>query len=200
MTKHRLTGRVARGKRTTGAVTGVLMLAAVAVLLPSAVAGRAHSKADTHGTKALWTGTSAALGANAKVRPDRARKLTLDRAGLAAALAAAPAEGTKAAKQTPLVVSLPAPNGSFQRFQLAESSIMAPGLAAKHPDIKTYAGVGIDDPTATIHADTSSLGFHASVRSTQGAWYIDPAGLRLGHLRQLLRSRPRQPGRELRRA
>ena len=51
---------------------------------------------------------------------------------------------------------------------------MAPGLAKKHPDISTYRGRGIDDRTATIHADLSHLGFHASIRSSKGAWYIDP--------------------------
>ena len=51
---------------------------------------------------------------------------------------------------------------------------MEAGLAAKHPDIKTYFGRGIDDPSATIHADSTKLGFHASVRSQKGAWYIDP--------------------------
>ena len=69
---------------------------------------------------------------------------------------------------------MPAPDGSFQRFTLAQSAIMAPGLARKHPKIKTYAGRGIDDRGATIHADLSAIGFHASVRSPHGGWYIDP--------------------------
>ena len=51
---------------------------------------------------------------------------------------------------------------------------MAPGLARKHRDIGTYYGRGIDDPSATIAADLSHIGFHASVRSAHGGWYIDP--------------------------
>ena len=72
------------------------------------------------------------------------------------------------------MLSLPGPGGDTQRFRVYESSIMEAGLAAKHPEIKTYAGRGIDDPTASIVADTSPLGFHASVRSASGGWYVDP--------------------------
>ena len=73
-----------------------------------------------------------------------------------------------------IVVSLPDPKGGFQRFLLGKSNIMAPGLQLKHPEIATFSGRGIDDPKATIHADVSPLGFHASVRTPTGDWYIDP--------------------------
>ncbi|MFC5101064.1 M12 family metallo-peptidase [Kibdelosporangium philippinense] len=51
---------------------------------------------------------------------------------------------------------------------------MEEGLAAAHPEIKTYSGKGIDDPTASVRADLTPLGFHASVRSENGSWFVDP--------------------------
>ena len=107
----------------------------------------------------------ARTGARPAIRPDRFRSFRLDRAGLRIALARA---------GSGLVVSLPAPGGGFQRFALELSPVMEPALARKHPGIKTFAGRGIDDPTATIRADIGPLGFHASVRSSKGSWYIDP--------------------------
>ena len=113
-------------------------------------------------------------GKKVGVQATRFRTVNLNAARLRPVLARAPREFTVAARRRPLVVSLPAPNGAFQRFAIAQSAIMSPGLAKRHPEIKTYRGVGLTDPTATIHADLSPLGFHASVRSSHGAWYIDP--------------------------
>ncbi|WP_422773536.1 M12 family metallo-peptidase [Plantactinospora sp. WMMC1484] len=128
-----------------------------------------------------WTrladGSPAARAAGpTDVRADRFTGYALDRAGLAAALARAPGERSGAARvgADALVVALPTPEGGFQRFALVDSPVMAPGLAARHPEIRTYAGRGLDDPTATVRADLTPLGFHASVRSAHGVWYVDP--------------------------
>ena len=93
---------------------------------------------------------------------------------LKANLLGAAMEFTPDAASNPLVLSLPRPDGTMAEFQIAEAPVMEPGLAAQFPDIKTYRGQGIDDPTASLRMDYTSLGFHAQVLSALGSYYIDP--------------------------
>ena len=119
---------------------------------------------------APWSRIADELGARADLRPDAFRAYDLDRSELRGRLANAPMEGSGAPG---VVVSIPGPRG-VERFRVVESPVMQPGLAELHPDIKTYAGRGIDDPTAAIRFDLTPVGFHASVRSAVGSWYVDP--------------------------
>ncbi len=99
--------------------------------------------------------------------------LTLDVAGLRAALTTAPTETQ--AGTTPLVLALPLPDGTTGRFALHEAPVMAPALAARFPSIKTYAGIGLDDASASVRLDLSPQGFHAQVLASGGnSFYIDP--------------------------
>ena len=68
------------------------------------------------------------------------------------------------------------PDGTMGRFHVWESSIQEPGLQEKFPEIRTYAGQGIDDPYATIRFDFNPYdGFHGQVLSpVKGRVYIDP--------------------------
>ena len=177
-----------RGWLVTGMIV-VLALALFAATIPAqAVPGRGGPPSGPRGVPALagedlWDdvpGTPPTrLGSRrAVIVPDEFEAVTLDRAGLEDLLEQAPNErmgrSTARTASAGLVVALPDPDGGFQRFELTGSPVMEPGLAAKHPDIATYSGRGVDDPAATIRASLTPLGFNASVRSPDGIWYIDP--------------------------
>lgn len=179
-TTHRVGRPPLRRGRLASAIIGVTALAAIVIAMPAAGASRG---ASVQATSELWNSVSgqtalARGGATGAIRPERFRAFQLDLAGMAEALDEAPRESLRSSRTRALVLSLPAPGGGFQRFEVEESPVMEPALAKRHPDIKTYAGTGLDDPTATIRADVTPLGFHASVRSPKGAWYVDPSSRR----------------------
>jgi hypothetical protein len=74
-------------------------------------------------------------------------------------------------------LAVPTPTGGTRRFTVTRTDVLAPDLAAAHPEIATYSGQATDDPTTTIALDVTPMGFHAAVRGAagQGAWYVDPA-------------------------
>jgi len=156
------------------------MALAGTIAFPAAHAATLNATAAAQPTGAFWQDAKAtkanvsAKGAIAAVQPRKYRATTLDRLGLSAFAANAPLERTAAAQLSPLTISLPHPDGGYQRFAMVESPVMEQALADKHPEIKTYAGKGIDDPNASVRMDITPQGFHASVRSPKGAWYIDP--------------------------
>lgn len=89
-------------------------------------------------------------------------------------LAQAPDESSVKARNSSFIFELPMPDGSFSSFRMVESPIMEKGLAKAFPFIKTYAGQGIDDPTATLRIDYTQFGFHAMMLSAGGSVFIDP--------------------------
>ncbi|HEX6345222.1 M12 family metallo-peptidase [Umezawaea sp.] len=149
---------MARPSPTRRGLAALVVASATIALVP--LAGTAAA-ADNPWTRVDVVARSAQA---ADVRTDRFAGFTLDRPALAATLDGA----------AELQVVLPTPAGAFERFTLVDTPVMEPGLAAEHPEIRTYAGRGVDDPTASVRADLTPLGFHASVRSERGQWFVDP--------------------------
>ena len=104
----------------------------------------------------------------------QARVFQLNEEALRNLLSQAPLESPEALTKSPIMLTAPRADGSFARFRLVESPIMEPGLAAQFPRIKTYLGQGIDDPTATMRCDLTPQGFHASVFSAEGSFFVEP--------------------------
>ncbi|GIK20330.1 MAG: hypothetical protein DYG93_05290 [Leptolyngbya sp. PLA2] len=111
---------------------------------------------------------------DAWIRPNRFEAYAIDMASAWRVLTAAPMEFTPEASLRPVVFYVPTPEGGFAPFACFESPIMEPALAAKFPEIRTFAGQGIDDPAACVRLDLTPQGFHAQVLSPEGAWWVDP--------------------------
>lgn len=125
----------------------------------------------------LWLDTDEArlpAGGERLIVPQAYRTLTVNQDALLALLRQAPPEATTAVGDSAAVITLPLPDGAWGRFSLVESPVMAPELAARFPEIKTYAGQGLDDRTASARLDWTPFGFHAIILSSRGTVYIDP--------------------------
>ena len=88
-------------------------------------------------------------------------------------LQAAPTRDFSGALST-TIVSFPNANGALEQFSIYESSVMAPELAAKHPEIQSYVGQGVTNRSAKIYLTTTIFGLHAMILSDKGTYYIDP--------------------------
>src|SRR5437867_11964835 len=92
-------------------------------------------------------------GSNIWIRPTVFGAFQLNHSALREILRRAPKESEQSATFSQTVISLPMPDGTVARFRFVESPVMAPELAAKFPEIKTYLGQGSDDPLATVRFD-----------------------------------------------
>ena len=136
-----------------------------------------HSTPQKQSADGLWkeiAESSVQPRQQRSIVPQFYRVMALDRAALATRLGKAPLESKQDVRTSPVTLTIPLPYGRFGRFSIVESPIMAEGLAARYPEIHTYLGQGIDDPSATLRFDLTPQGFHAQVLSTEGTIYVDP--------------------------
>ena len=147
------------------------------VLFISCVAACALSTAVSSGSAQTWNdrgpGRPEALAG--PIRPAAFRAVAVDADALQRHLLTAPQEARVPAPHSPTLLTLPRPDGTLATFRFVESPVMAPELQAQFPDIRTFLGQGVDDPTALLRCDITPAGFHAMVLSAGETWYIDPA-------------------------
>lgn len=158
-----------------------IALGAALVLAAAPLSGRAAPVEPLAvSTDGLWSEGAApvmAAGARSAI-PLNYRLVTLDGARFTALAQAAPPEDAASARASEVIVPLPLPDGGIARFRIVETAVMAPGLAAQFPEIRTWLGQDVDDPASTVRLDWTPLGFHAMVLSpSRGRYYIDPWSL-----------------------
>jgi subtilisin-like proprotein convertase family protein len=128
--------------------------------------------------KPLWSSiTEAEIGKAEKTEmasmPAKYQLFSLDLEALKQRLSVAPSRDNYNG-QSNVIVAFPNAEGKLENFRIYESSIMHPELAAKHPDIKSYVGTGVENPGKTIRFSTTIFGLHTMTFSEKGSYYINP--------------------------
>ncbi|MBI3520278.1 MAG: hypothetical protein HY062_13105, partial [Bacteroidetes bacterium] len=106
--------------------------------------------------------------------PNKYRTYRLDMSAIKNLLASAPLDKNVKTENSNVIISLPMPDGSLQKFKVVESPVMEEPLQISFPEIRTYNVRGIDDVYASGKLDVTEFGFHGMIRSPQGDVFIDP--------------------------
>lgn len=77
--------------------------------------------------------------------------------------------------QKGIVLSIPNINGVIEKFTVFESSNFSPELQAQFPEIRSYVGIGLDDPTAYLRFSIAPNGIQSIIlRGDTGSEFIEP--------------------------
>ncbi|WP_298517178.1 reprolysin-like metallopeptidase [uncultured Kordia sp.] len=135
------------------------------------------SMAQAQGRQNFWSTSQKSLNSNIvehnkDLPTTKVFDLNLD--GFKSALQNAPQrDGTNS--NSNIVLSFPNAKGEMERFQIFEAPVLHPDLAARYPGIKSYAGQGIDNPTAVIRFSVSPLGIQTMrLSASEKAVFIEP--------------------------
>ncbi|PWH84083.1 peptidase [Algibacter marinivivus] len=73
------------------------------------------------------------------------------------------------------IIKFPNSEGELDEFEVKESSILEAAYQEKHPEIRTYVGQNIKNPSSTISFSITPQGLHAMTLSSKtGTQFIDP--------------------------
>lgn len=126
-------------------------------------------------TENLWSASSLKRSADVfenKTSIEEPKIFSLDINRLKDALSNAPKRFTTDRKSE-IVISFPNSEGKMENFRVTESSNLAPELAAKYPDIKSYVGEASNG--STVYFSISPLGLSSmEIYADKSAVFIEP--------------------------
>ena len=131
--------------------------------------------ANAQGENGLWKKTTPSAITNKKANLHLPQKniFKLDMVALQQKLAKAPQKNSS--KTSSIIISLPNAEGALESFQVFENSVMAPELAAKYPQIKSYLAVSVTNTSVRAYFNVSPLGFKAMITNQKSeTTFIEP--------------------------
>ncbi|UYW01174.1 T9SS type A sorting domain-containing protein [Flavobacterium agricola] len=106
--------------------------------------------------------------------PNQFQILNLDAADLKKATDLATPTNLQAKRSGGVLVSMPTPDGDFITFEIFEQQDLAPELAKKFPNLKSYTGYSPYDKATEINFTVNALGFNGIITSPNfPSIYID---------------------------
>ena len=104
--------------------------------------------------------------------PSQYELFSLDFAGMKAQLQLAPLDSDDVTSS--VIIAFPNSDGKLENYRIYEAPVMEAGLASRFQDIKSYSGVGVENPAASIRFSTTIFGLHVmSLSGNSGTYYID---------------------------
>ncbi|MCF7561630.1 DUF5011 domain-containing protein [Sabulilitoribacter multivorans] len=114
---------------------------------------------------------------------------TLNIEGLKQELQKAPKRNLSNKSESGIIISFPNSLGKIESFRVKEASVMHPDLQARFPNIRSYVGQGVSDPSEVIRFSVSPLGLHSmTISPNKRATFIEPYTEDLGYYRVYDRS------------
>jgi hypothetical protein len=104
-----------------------------------------------------------------RLNPEHYSAVTLDLKALKQVLTTVPADGSAGP-----AIALPLPDGSRRVFRLRATSVMAPELAARYPELRTYAGEVPDQPENRVRLELTPAGIKALLVYEGHSFLIEP--------------------------
>lgn len=128
-------------------------------------------------SNAFWTKASAKQTQNRPLAernamPQEYNLFALNTSGLKNILANAPQRNAGISN---VIIDLPTNKGELQKFRVFEASVMEPAFQAQHPNLRSYAAQGIDDPSAIARFSVTDRRVNVMITSANySTIYIDP--------------------------
>ncbi len=130
----------------------------------------------------LWKATTkknTMVPLEAKMELPENHLFELNLSSLRTSLTSAPNRTANSKSNT--ILAIPNADGVLENYRIFDNPSMDPALAARYPEIKSYVGIGIDNPAATAYFSVSPLGFKSMVLAPdKSAVFIEPISADLG--------------------
>lgn len=106
-------------------------------------------------------------------KPSKATYYQLDMSNFKSKLRNVPERTSET--QSMALLDFPNADGVMEVFRIMEYSVMAPELQVKFPEIRSYVGYGVKDPSSVIYFSVSPEGLHTMALSLdKGTQFVNP--------------------------